>query len=249
VNYNACVSQLEGKTVVITGGAKHLGRAIAVAAATAGARVAFTYLHSERDAALTLDELKNIGIPCLAIKCDVRDGQSITEAMSKIVTEWGQLDILVNNAGCYEDVVFDELTEAQWDNMFATNVRGPFLVSKQGIPALRAAKGKIINIGSLGGERPWATHGHYCASKAALHMLTKVMAKSLAPEIAVNCIAPGMLYYGEGDPAMARKFAQKTPMARTGTAQDVVSSVMYLATAPHFITGQVLMVDGGLGLQ
>lgn len=242
------MAQLERKTVLITGGAKHLGKAIALAMARAGARVAFTYLHSEQEASQTLAEIKGIGAPAIAVKCDVRDGRNISEAVCSIIGQWSQIDLLVNNAGFYEDVLFPEITEEQWDNMFSTNVRGPFLVSKHCIPLLRTASGKIINIGSLGGEKAWSTHAHYCASKAALHMLTRVMAKSLAPEVAVNCIAPGMLYYGEGDPVQAKKFADKTPMRRNGTAEDVVSAVMYLATAPHFITGQIVLVDGGLGL-
>lgn len=247
--YNPRVSQLNGKTVVITGGAKHLGRAIALAMTHAGARVAFTYLHSADQAAQTLNEVKKISAGSLAFKCDVRNGKSIAETFTEILRQWQQIDILINNAGFYEDVLFSDVTEEQWDNMFATNVRGPFLVSKHCIPALRAARGRIINIGSLGGEKPWATHAHYCSSKAALHMLTKVMAKSLAPEIAVNCVAPGMLYYGEGDPVQAKKFADQTPMKRTGTADDVVNTVMYLSTAPHFLTGQIVVVDGGLGLK
>jgi 3-oxoacyl-[acyl-carrier protein] reductase/pteridine reductase len=243
------VPQLNDKTVVITGGAKHLGRAIGLAAARAGARIAFTYLHSADEAERTLAEIKKSSPESLALKCDVRNGKSIAEAIGAITSEWKQIDILVNNAGFYEDVLFPDLTEEQWDNMFATNVRGPFLVSRHCIPNLRAAKGRIINIGSLGGEKPWATHAHYCSSKAALHMLTKVMAKSLAPEIAVNCVAPGMLYYGEGDPVQAKRFAEQTPMRRNGTADDVVSTVMYLATAPHYLTGQIVVVDGGLGLR
>ena len=243
------VANLENKTALITGGAKHLGKAIAMAMARAGARVAFTHLHSAQEASQTLAEIKKTGAQAMAVRCDVRDGQSISEAVHLILEQWSQIDLLVNNAGFYEDILFPDITEEQWDNMFDTNVRGPFLVSKRCIPALRAASGKIINIGSLGGEKAWSTHAHYCASKAGLHMLTRVMAKSLAPQIAVNCVAPGMLYYGEGDPIQAKKFADKTPMRRNGTAEDVVSTVMYLATAPHFITGQIVLVDGGLGLQ
>ena len=243
------MTQLDGKSVIITGGAKHLGKAIALAMARAGARVAFTYLHSEKEASQTLAEIKTLGRTAMAFKCDVRDSREVAQAFKVVTDQWPHIDILVNNAGFYEDVLFPEITEEQWDKMFATNVRGPFVVSKQCIPALRTAKGKIINIGSLGGEKPWSTHAHYCSSKAALHMLTKVMAKSLAPEIAVNCVAPGMLYYGEGDPVQAKHFADKTPMGRNGTADDVVSAVMYLTTAPHFITGQILLVDGGLGLR
>ena len=107
-------------------------------------------------------------------------------------------------------------------------------MSQRCIPALRSARGRIINMGSLGGEKPWATHAHYCSSKAALHMLTQVMAKSLAPEIAVNCVAPGMIDAGEDekDPALLQRLAGRTPMKKNGTAQDVVSAVMYFATAP-----------------
>ena len=131
--------------------------------------------------------------------------------------------------------------------MFATNTRAPFLMAKAAHPHLKAARGRIINIGSLGGLHPWATHGHYCTSKAALHMLSKTMAKAWAPEISVNCVAPGMIVQGEVDEAYEH-FARKTPMQRNGTAEDVAAAVLFFATAPHFITGQLLAVDGGLGL-
>jgi 3-oxoacyl-[acyl-carrier protein] reductase/pteridine reductase len=110
-----------------------------------------------------------------------------------------------------------------------------------------AAGGRIINIGSLGGTHPWATHAHYCTSKAALHMLSQTMAKAWAPEISVNCVAPGMIVQGEVGEAYA-EFAERTPMRRNGTAEDVAAAVLFFATGPHFITGQLLAVDGGLGL-
>src|SRR5581483_6900904 len=139
----------------------------------------------------------------------------------------------------------------------ASNTRGPFLVSREALKWLRNDRGegsgpleaKIINLGSLGGERPWATHAHYCSSKAALLMLTRVMAKALAPEIAVNCVAPGMIDLGEKSAAaFFRKTASRTPMKRNGTASDIAAAVLFFADAPHFITGQSLTVDGGLGL-
>lgn len=243
------MTQLQGKTVLITGGAKHLGKAIALAMARAGAQIVFTYHSSAHEAAETLAEIKEIGPQAVALKCDVRDSDDINQMFIAVAERWNAIDVLINNAGFYEDVLFPDMTEEQWDNMFSINVRGPFLISKHAIPALRAAKGKIINIGSLGGEKPWATHAHYCASKAALHMLTKVMAKALAPDIAVNCVAPGMLSYGESDSSVTQKFADITPMRRNGTADDIVSAVMYLSTAPHYLTGQILVVDGGLGLR
>jgi 3-oxoacyl-[acyl-carrier protein] reductase/pteridine reductase len=158
----------------------------------------------------------------------------------------GGIDILVNNAGFFETVPFDRLTEAQWDNMYATNVKGPFLVSQQCLPMLRASRGRIIHLGSLGGERAWVTHAHYCSSKAALHMLTRVMAKALAPEVAVNCVAPGTIDLGDGDRDFFQRMAAHTPMRRNGTAEDIANAVMFFATAAEFITGQFLFVDGGL---
>ena len=114
---------------------------------------------------------------------------------------------------------------------------------------LRERQGRIIHMGSLGGLRPWASHAHYCSSKAALHMLTKVMAKALAPEITVNAVAPGMIDLGEKAAAgFMRKMARQTPMRRNGRGEEIAAAVLFFATAPKFITGQVLAVDGGLGL-
>src|SRR5213079_3409448 len=115
--------------------------------------------------------------------------------------------------------------------------RGPFLVSKECLKYLRAREGRIVNMGSLGGLRAWARHAHYCSSKAALHMLTKAMAKALAPEIAVNCVAPGMIDLGDKSAAaFMKRMAKQTPMQRNGAASDVAAAVLFFATAPHFIT-------------
>jgi len=191
----------------------------------------------------------------LALLCDTRQEDSVIRAVNAAMETFGSLDLLVNNAGIYETARFEEITVEQWDKVFATNVRGPFLVSKHAIGAFGPDGGRIINLGSLGGEKPWATHAHYCSSKAALHMLTRVMAKALAPEIAVNCVAPGMIDIvadpgpGGRNAEFFDRMAAKTPMLRNGSSEDVVSAVMYFATASHFITGQILTVDGGLGLE
>jgi NAD(P)-dependent dehydrogenase (short-subunit alcohol dehydrogenase family) len=244
------VHDLKGKTVFITGGARRLGRAMCVAAAKAGANVAFTYLTSVDDANQTVRLIERAGAKLFAIKCDLRSERMVARAAERVTEHFGGLDVLINNAGLFETLALEEITIEQWDNIFAANVRGPFLMSQRCIPALRQSRGRVIHMGSLGGEKAWATHAHYCSSKAALHMLTKVMAKALAPEIAVNCVAPGMIQTreGAGNAALPARLAQRTPMKRNGTAEDVVSAVMYFATAPHFITGQILTVDGGLGL-
>jgi 3-oxoacyl-[acyl-carrier protein] reductase/pteridine reductase len=220
-----------------------------LALAKAGADVAITYLRSAKEAKGTIRDLKQIGVRALALRCDVKDPKSVRTAVKEVIAKLGQLDVLINNAGVYETVTFDDLTVEQWDSIFATNVRGPFLVSKEALPYLRATKGRIINLGSLGGLRPWADHAHYCSSKAALHMLTRVMAKALAPEIAVNCVAPGMIDLGEkAAAAFMKRMAKQTPMRRNGTGKDVAEAVLFFAAAPSFITGQVVFVDGGLGL-
>ena len=240
---------LSGNVALVTGGAKRLGRAAALALAQAGADVVVTYLHSETEVRRTSKDLEKAGARTLAIRCDVTDPESVTAAVKQVIAKWGGLDILVNNAGAYETVSFEDITLQQWDSIFGVNVRGPFLVSQTAQPHLSRRKGRIINLGSLGGLRAWSSHAHYCSSKAALHMLTKTMAKALAPEIAVNCVAPGMIDLGEkaAVPFMSR-MANQTPMQRNGTGDDVAAAILFFATAPSFITGQVLYVDGGLGL-
>jgi len=240
---------LSGKTMLVTGAAKRLGRAIALAAAENGADVAITYLESASEARALVAELAKHEVDALAVRCDVTDEQNVREMVKEVARELGGIDVLVNNAAIYATVEFEKITLAQWDAMFASNTRGPFLVSREALPYLKKRGGRIINMGSLGGLRPWATHAHYCSSKAAVHMLTKVMAEALAPEIAVNAVAPGMIDLGEkAAAAFMKKMAKQTPMRRNGTAADIAAAVMFFATAPHFITGQVLAVDGGLGL-
>src|SRR5215472_4233642 len=152
---------LAGKVALITGAAKRLGRASALALADAGANVAITYRRSEREARRTLKELETTGsgkARAIAVRCDVTDENSVRAAIKATIQEFGGLDILVNNAGNYETVDFDRLTLSQWDAIFSSNVRGPFLVSRECLELLRAREGRIINMGSLGGLRAWATH-------------------------------------------------------------------------------------------
>jgi 3-oxoacyl-[acyl-carrier protein] reductase/pteridine reductase len=240
---------LLGKKVLITGGARRLGRATALAMAEAGADVAITFLHSAREAQHTVIDLASFGVRSAALRCDVTDEKSVKGAIKEVAKELGGLDILINNAANYETAEFEKLSLSRWDAIFSSNVRGPFLVSREALKLLRERRGKIINMGSLGGLRPWASHAHYCSSKAAVHMLTKVMAKALAPKISVNCVAPGMIDLGEKSAAaFMKRMAKQTPMLRNGTAEEIAAAVLFFATAPHFITGQIMAVDGGLGL-
>ncbi len=238
---------LRGQTAFVTGAAKRIGRAIALAYAGAGANVAITYRTSSAEADETVRELAGQGIEASAHRCDLDSPGEIAACIPQIISRHGRLDILVNNAGTFASSALEDITPEAWDAMFAANTRGPFLMAKAALPHLREARGRIVNIGSLGGIQPWATHGHYCTSKAALHMLSQVMAKAWAPEVSVNCIAPGMIVQGEVGAAY-QQFADRTPMKRNGTAADVAAATLFFATGPHFITGQLLAVDGGLGL-
>src|ERR1700678_280531 len=255
---------LHGKTCLITGAALRLGRASALALAQAGADVAITFRNSAREAQHTVVDLASFGVRAFALHCDVTDEASVRSMMQEAGRELGRIDILVNNAANYATADFERLTLRQWDAMFASNTRGPFLVSREALKWMRRKRAgrqrsdsrtpekieaKIIHMGSLGGLRPWPTHAHYCSSKAALHMLTKVMAKALEPEVSVNSVAPGMIDLGEKSAAaFMRRMAKQTPMRRNGRDDEVAAAVLFFATAPQFITGQILAVDGGLGL-
>jgi 3-oxoacyl-[acyl-carrier protein] reductase/pteridine reductase len=260
---------LAGKSVLVTGGARRLGRAIALTLARAGADVAVSYRASKTEAAETAAVIAALGRRSLAVACDVRSEPSVRAAISQVIAAFGRLDILVNNAAVFGSAALESLTLDQWDAVFETNARGPFLLAREALPHLRAARGRIVNIGSLGGLHAWAGHAHYCASKAALHMLTQAMAKAFAPDVSVNCVAPGWIQFDDVPdlpaPAeevphpsrseaerrvgsQAARFAAKTPMGRNGDAYDVAQAVLFFASGPHFVTGQTLTVDGGLGL-
>ena len=239
---------LLGQSALITGGAKRIGRSIALLLAAAGADITITYRNSAAEAAETAKAIEHVGRRAHAVACDVRSEPSVRDAVAATIHYHGRLDILVNNAGAYEAVALDQITVAQWDAIFETNTRGPFLFAREALPHLRATSGRIVNIGSLGGIKPWATHAHYCASKAALHMLTQAMAKAFAPQVAVNCVAPGRIEVDEVPDEEAARFAAKTPLQRNGTTDDVARAVLYFAANASFVTGQILTVDGGLGL-
>ena len=251
---------IAGKTALVTGGARRIGRAIAIALGQAGADVAITYRESQAEAIQASEEIAALGRRAIIRSCDVRQEESVRAAVAAVAAEFGHLDLLVNNAAVFASAALESLTLAQWDTVFETNARGPFLVAREALPHLRAAHGRIVNIGSLGATHAWAGHAHYCASKAALHMLTQAMAKAFAPEVSVNCVAPGWIEmpvleseahsesHSGGKRGEAARFAAKTPMGRNGAADEVAQAVLFFATGPHFITGQTLVVDGGLGL-
>jgi 3-oxoacyl-[acyl-carrier protein] reductase/pteridine reductase len=239
---------LSGKSALVTGGAKRIGRGIALALAQAGADVAITFRTSEAEAAQTVREIQSLGGHGLAVECDVRSENSVRAAIAEVIGAFGRLDVLVNNAAVFASSPLESISLDEWNAVFETNARGPFLMAREALPHLRIAQGRIVNIGSLGGFEAWAGHAHYCSSKAALHMLTQAMAKAFAPQVSVNCVAPGWIELDGRAGNEAARFAARTPMQRNGTAEDVAQAVLFFATGPSFVTGQILSVDGGLGL-
>jgi 3-oxoacyl-[acyl-carrier protein] reductase/pteridine reductase len=241
-------SLLHRKTALVTGGARRIGREIALALARAGADIAITYRTSHAEGIETAAEIELLGRRALAVECDVRSEISVRAAIQAIIGKFGRLDVVVNNAAAFESAPLEQISLEAWDMVFETNARGPFLVAREALAHLREAEGRIVNIGSLGGMHAWTGHAHYCGSKAALHMLTQAMAKAFAPEVSVNCVAPGWIELDQKADDVALRFAAKTPMGRNGTVGDVAQAVLFFVTGPRFVTGQILAVDGGLGL-
>src|SRR3977135_2266049 len=230
-------SELAGKVVLVTGAAKRIGRGIALRLEAEGARVLIHYGESE-------EEARKLGFPMF--RANLEKVSEIEEMFRQIERQEGRLDGLVNNAARFTRFDPMEITEADWDFIHSVNLKAVFFCCQQGAHLMRkSGGGRIVNISSLGGIRPWAEHAHYCASKAGVIMLTRALAKSFAPEITVNSVAPGVIPFGEPDPR-AETMIQATPARRAGTADEIADGVIYFLKASNFVTGQLLAVDGGL---
>jgi 3-oxoacyl-[acyl-carrier protein] reductase/pteridine reductase len=230
---------------LVTGAAKRIGRSVALRLALEGADVIVNYHGSRLEADEVVAQITAMGRRAAATRADVSKKSDVTVMFAAAEKEFGRLDILVNNVGMFFPAKFEELTEEQWDRIMNTNLKSQFLCAQAAAPMLRrSGHGRIVNFASLGGLLAWPSYTHYCVSKAGVIMLTRCLARSLAPEITVNAIAPGTISF-EGDaPELAEDFIRRAPLKRTGTAKDIDDAVVYLAKA-GFVTGQVLVVDGG----
>ena len=234
--------ELNGKVVLVTGAAKRIGRAIALRLFQEGARVAIHYSRSEAEALETAAECG--GAPLF--RANLESVAEIERMFAEIDTQFGRIDGLVNNAARFTK--FDPLTvtEADWDYIHDVNLKAVFFCCQQAARRMKAqGSGRIVNISSLGGLRPWAEHAHYCASKAGVIMLTQALAKAFAPEITVNSVAPGVIPFGEWNEAMAAML-KATPAGRVGTGEEIADAVVYFLRASNYVTGQIMAVDGGL---
>jgi 3-oxoacyl-[acyl-carrier protein] reductase/pteridine reductase len=241
-------SSLAGKVALVTGAAKRIGRSVALRLASEGADVAVNYRSSKGDAEEVVAEIAALGRRAAAFRADVAKREDVTAMFAAVEKEFGRLDILVNNAGMFFPAKFEELTEEQWDRILDANLKSQFLCSQAATPMLRrGGHGRIINFASLGGLLAWPAYTHYCVSKAGVIMLTRCLARALAPEITVNAIAPGTISFPGDAPELAEDFIRRAPLRRTGTPQDIDDAVVFLAQSA-FVTGQVIVVDGGRSL-
>lgn len=228
-------------TVLVTGAAKRIGRGIALRLHQAGYRVAIHYSTSEREARETAAECGDAAL----YRANLESVAEIRRMFHE-VGEQGPLYGLVNNAARFTKRDPLALSEADWDFIHSVNLKATFFCCQQGALLMkRSGRGRIVNLSSLGGIRPWADHAHYCSSKAGVIMLTKALAKAFAPEITVNSVAPGVILSSPEEPRTQDLIAA-TPAGRRGTIEEVADAVLYFLNATNFITGQTIAVDGGL---
>ena len=237
--------ELNGQAALVTGGAHRLGKAIALALAQAGAKVAIHYHRSAARAEATLAELRATGVEAAAIQGDLAVVAEVERVVDTAIARWGRLDLLVNSAGIWGTTPIGSVDEARWTELLDTNLRSAFFAAQRAAPALRAARGAIVNIADVGALRPWRNHTPYLVSKGGLLTLTEALAKDLAPEVRVNAVAPGPVLLPDGwSTAQAEKAARSVLLGRVGSAEDVAQAVVYLAGATY-VTGVTLPVDGG----
>jgi NAD(P)-dependent dehydrogenase (short-subunit alcohol dehydrogenase family) len=236
---------LEGKVVLVTGAARRIGRGIALRLAREGARVAIHYSNSRAEAQATADECG--GAP--VFQADLERVSEIERLFANIEARFGRLDGLVNNAARFTRRHPFEVTEQDWDFIHSVNLKGTFFCCQQGAKLMmKSGGGRIVNISSLGGIRPWAEHAHYCASKAGVIMMTKALAKAFAPAITVNSVAPGVIPFSDIDERI-QALIDVTPAERPGTADEIAGAVVFFLKASNFVTGELIAVDGGLNLR
>jgi NAD(P)-dependent dehydrogenase (short-subunit alcohol dehydrogenase family) len=238
---------LENQIALVTGAGRRIGREIALTLARAGANVVVNYNQSKQEAMETAREIQALGVESIALRADVAKPIQVRAMFRAVQKRFKRLDILVNNAGIFFPARWDDLQEKDWDRVLGTNLKGPFFCAQAAAKIMQRRKlGTIINISSLGGLQAWPSYMHYCSSKAGLIMLTRCLAKALAPDISVNSVAPGtILFPGEKRGPEMEGIIRATPLKKAGGPEDIAEMVLYLATHSNFITGQVFVVDGG----
>jgi 3-oxoacyl-[acyl-carrier protein] reductase len=238
------------KVAIVTGAGRRLGRQIAIELAKNGFNVVVNYCRSLRKAKETACLIEKYGVSAIPIKADISIKKDVQSMIKTTIRKFGQIDLLVNNAAVFIDSPLQKTSEKIWDTTININLKGTFLCSQAVAPyMLKQKSGKIINISSLGGIQPWSKHVSYSVSKAGVIMLTKILAKTLAPYIYVNSIAPGTIIIdGEEDFGKRYLSGNRIPLKKFGKSSDITNIVLFLATTAQYITGEVFLVDGGSSL-
>ena len=238
---------LQNRVALVTGGAKRVGQAIALALAARHAHVVITYRASLRETRETLKTLQRSDPDAMAVRADLSRNADVTRLMERIAGRFGRLDVLINSAANFERVPFSALSERAWDRAIDTNLKGPFLCALYASRLMRRhGGGKIINLADWAGVRPYRDYLPYCVSKAGVIGLTTALAKELAPAIQVTAVAPGPILPPPGMGRAARaRVAARVPLKRWGSPQDIVNTVLFLIEGTDFMTGSTVFVDGG----
>lgn len=233
--------------ILISGAARRIGKSLAIRFAQNSYNIALHYHKSVQEAESLRSEIKNFGVECVLIQADVRNRAEVEKSFSQASEFLGSIDVLVNNAGVFpQKTQFGEITDELWDDTFDINLKGALYFS-QAFAKVAAQGSRIINIASVGGLEVWKGRSPYNVSKAAIIQLSKSMAIELAPNISVNCVCPGTIAF-ENDNKNLLVAESRIPMGRYGTADDIFDAVKFFAESSGYITGQVLLVDGGYHL-
>jgi len=235
---------LQGRVALVTGAAKRIGRAVAVRLANEGADVVVHYHTSAAEARDAVAEIEKLGRKSVALQGDLCNVAEIRRLVQQSVERFGRLDILVNSAANFLHSQLADVSEKLWDTALDTNLKAPFFCAQAAAPLLKQTHGVIINFADIGGILPWPGYIPHCASKAGVIMLTKCLAKALAPEVRVNAIAPGTITMSDDPSEWEADFIRRSPLHRTGTPEDVADAVSFLIHS-DFLTGQTLVLDGG----
>jgi len=238
---------LQRATALVTGAARRVGRQIAIELAHAGCNILIHYRRSRAEAESLAREIERAGSRCQLHMADLADPTAWPVLVDRAVEEFGSLDILINNASIFEPTSLAEFDLENWDRIFRINVTAPAALAHSARPHLaKTGCGKIINLTDIAADRPWAGHLAYCATKAAVDNLTRSLAKTLAPDVQVNAIAPGIAIFPDHyDEALKAKLVAEVPLLRAGTPQDIARAVRFLCEEGDYITGQTLRIDGG----
>jgi pteridine reductase len=239
---------LEGQTALVTGAARRIGSAIAMTLHAAGSRVAVHYRNSAADAQDLVARLNDLRAgSAMAVEADLLDTAALPGLVTAVADWAGGLDILINNASSFYPTPIGQVDEEAWDDLVGTNLKVPLFLAQAALPRLRERRGNIVNIVDIHAARPLREHAVYGSAKAGLVMLTRALAKELAPDVRVNGVSPGAILWPENGMSdeVRLNILRQVPLARSGEPADIAGCVLYLVRDAHYVTGQIIAVDGG----